>query len=107
MGRLDSWPKETKMNVKKHISRTRKLVVEVETESVVWFVTIVDHFDSESPMSTRAGEYVSISAQLKRRDEPAAPVPNPLIPIRYWPLIRDAVDRAIKEFKTAYPESPQ
>jgi hypothetical protein len=92
--------KESNMKVRKVVERTRQVVVEVEADGVVFIAKVSDHFNSEVPGNVFAGDTV----YLKRGEESGVVV---AIPIKWWSLVCEAIDRAISEFKAAYPESPQ
>jgi hypothetical protein len=86
------------MKVQKKLERTRKIVVEVEADGTKFRAIVADHYDSESSDNVFAGDNVYISTDKDR---------GVTLPIKSWLAIREAVDRAISEFKAAYPESPQ
>jgi hypothetical protein len=90
---------ETIMKIIKNIERTRSITVEVESGGAVFQATVADHYKSDDPKSVFAGEMVEIRLG---KSGPAIG-----LPIKAWPAVREAIDRAISEFKAAYPESPQ
>ena len=65
--------------------------------------SVADHFNSEEPREVFAGDDVRVQQMSKD-----GTTRNGLtFPIEAWPAVREAIDRAISEFKAAYPESPQ
>jgi hypothetical protein len=87
------------MKVQKKLERTRKIVVEVEADGTKFRAIVADHYDSDDPATVFAGDNVSLMTGDKG--------PAVMFPIKSWLAIREAVDRAISEFKAAYPKSPQ
>lgn len=91
------------MKISKKVERTRKVVIDVEVNEAVFQASVADHFNSEEPREVFAGDDVRVQQMSKD-----GTTRNGLtFPIKAWPAVREAIDRAISEFKAAYPESPQ